>query len=204
MTQSPDGYESSYMNAGEALVRSRKPMPWWFFAVIGLALAASIGASIASGSFAALMSAPILVVVGLLLSVLRVVVTREHVHVQFGLWGPKIAVRDVTKIEAMDYPFMKYGGWGIRAGIDGSRAYSTPGGTGRGVRIEYRDGSRTKAVFVSTDDADEVVRTVLQLQGAASPTGVRVEAARDERAGAEDDQGEEARHEGRGEARKQA
>ena len=177
MTPTPDSYESRYMNAGEALVRSRKPMPWWFFALLGVALAASVGASIAAGTLATLVTAPLLVAVALLLSVLRVVVTREHVHAQLGLWGPKIALRDITKIEAMPYPAMKYGGWGIRMGVDGSWAYSTPGGTGRGVRIEYRDGDRAKAVFVSTDDADEVVAAVLRARAEGASTGVRVEAA---------------------------
>ena len=176
MTPTPDSYESRYMNADEALVRSRKPMPWWFFALLGVALTASVGGSIAGGTLAALVTAPILVAVALLLSVLRVVVTREHVHAQLGLWGPKIALRDITKIEAMAYPAMKYGGWGIRMGVDGSWAYSTPGGTGRGVRIEYRDGERARAVFISTDDADAVVAAVLRARAEGASTGVRVEA----------------------------
>lgn len=177
MTPTPDPYESRYMNAGEALVRSRKPMPWWYFALLGLALAASVGASIAAGTLATLVTAPLLVGVALLLSVLRVVVTRDHVHAQLGLWGPKIALRDITKIEAMPYPAMRYGGWGIRMGVDGSWAYSTPGGTGRGVRIEYRDGDRAKAVFISTDDADAVVAAVLRARADGATTGVRVSAA---------------------------
>lgn len=175
MAATPDGYESQYMNGAEALVRSRRPMPWWFFALLGLALAVSVGSSIAAGTFAALITAPILIVVGLLLSVLRVTVTRSHLHVQLGLWGPKIAIADITRITATDYPVMRYGGWGIRLGADGSWAYSTPGGTGRGVRVEYRVDGRDKAIFVSTDEADEIARVVTELQGGAA-TGVRVEA----------------------------
>ena len=38
MAASPDGYESQYMNGAEALVRSRRPMPWWFFALLGVAV----------------------------------------------------------------------------------------------------------------------------------------------------------------------
>jgi hypothetical protein len=72
---------------------------------------------------------------------------------------------------------MRYGGWGIRMGVDGSWAYSTPGGTGRGVRIEYRDGDRAKAVFISTDDADAVVAAVLRARADGATTGVRVSAA---------------------------
>lgn len=175
MAASPDGYESQYMNGAEALVRSRRPMPWWFFALLGVALAVSVGSSIAAGTFGALITAPLLIVVGLLLSVLRVTVTRSHLHVQLGLWGPKIAIADITRITATDYPVLRYGGWGIRLGSDGSWAYSTPGGTGRGVRVEYRVDGRDKAVFVSTDEADEIVRVVSELKGGAA-TGVRVEA----------------------------
>ncbi len=173
MAPNPDSYEARYMNADAAVIQSRKPMPWWFFAILGVAALVSVGSGLASGSFAALLSLPVIAVVALVLSVLRVVVTREFVHVQLGLWGPKIALADILSIEAMDYPAMRYGGWGIRRGLDGSWAYSTPGGNGRCVRIEYRDGDRTKAVCVSTNDADEVVSAVRSLK--AGGTGVRVE-----------------------------
>jgi hypothetical protein len=188
------------MEGAQALVRSRRPMPWWFFALIGVALVATIGSSIATGSLAALVTAPILVAVAALLSVLRVVVTRTHVHVQLGLWGPKIAVGDITKITAMEYPLSRYGGWGIRLGRDGSWAYSTPGGTGRGVRIEYRVDGREKAIFVSTDEADEIVRVVTSLQG-GDATGVRVDAIATENASSDDAQQETA-HEGSGASRR--
>lgn len=182
MPATPDGYESKYMDGDKALVRSRRPMPWWFFALLAVALVATVGSSIASGSLAALYSAPLLIAVGLLLSVLRVIVTTSHVHVQLGLWGPKIAIGDITNITAMKYPVMRYGGWGIRLGSDGSWAYSTPGGTGRGVRIEYRVNGRDKAVFASTDEADEIVRAVNELKGSGA-SGVRVvEGGAEERA----------------------
>lgn len=189
MTAPPDGYESQYMEGAQALVRSRRPMPWWFFALIGVALVATIGSSIATGSLAALVTAPLLLAVAALLSVLRVVVTRTHVHVQLGLWGPKIAVGAITSIAAMEYPVARYGGWGIRLGRDGSWAYSTPGGTGRGVRIEYVVDGRAKAIFVSTDEADEIVQVVSSLQGREA-TGVRVDTTAAEHASL--DEGERA------------
>lgn len=183
-----DNYEAKYMNAGAALVRSRKPMPWFWFAFMGVAVLVSAGGGIAAGNpLPLLLSVPLLVAVTLLFGVLRVVVTRNELHVQLGLWGPKVAIDRIDHIEAQAYSALVYGGWGIRIGADGSWAYSVPGGTGRGVRVEYRDASgKKKALFVSTDDADEIVRTVLDLQGRATGTGVRVDGAEAEPAAEQD------------------
>lgn len=172
----PDSYESRYMDAGGAVFRSRKAMPWWFFALVGVGVLAGLASAVGSGNPVALLTLPLLVAAMLALAMVRVVVTREHLHVQLGLWGPKIALASITKIEAMDYPFLRYGGWGIRRGIDGSWAYSTPGGNGRGVRIEWRDGDKQKVTFVSSNEADELARTVLELQGHNVTSGVRVDA----------------------------
>ena len=51
-----------------------------------------------------------------LFSVLRISVSRDEVYVQYGLFGPRIAVRDIERCEAVDYDWKKYGGWGIRYG----------------------------------------------------------------------------------------
>lgn len=170
----PDSYEAQYMGAQGALHRSKKPMPWWFLAAQGAALLTVVVTAVTSGQWALLLMVPALAVVSLLFSHLRVVVTPEHVHVQLGLFGPKIAVSAIERVSAEDYRAIKYGGWGIRFGVDGSVAYSIPGGTGRGVRIEYRGAKgNAKAVFVSSNEA-EALAAAIEDARAARASGVRV------------------------------
>ena len=172
----PDSYEEKYMGAGRSLARTRKAMPWWFFALMAAVATTTVVASVASGKIL-----PVLIALGvlglttLLLSHVRCVVTATTVHIQFGLFGPKIAVERITRCAAEAYAPVKYGGWGIRLGIDGSWAFSVPGGNGQGVRIEYVDPKgRPRAVFVSTNEPAEVIAAIEKARASAAGTGVRV------------------------------
>ncbi|HEX7604868.1 MAG TPA: hypothetical protein VF316_24785 [Polyangiaceae bacterium] len=187
----PDDYESKYMGGGEALARSRVGWPWWFHAIMGTSGAFLILSAIASSTLVPLLSLPILAVVWLLLMFLRVTVTTEHVHVQLGLFGPKIPIAKLVSAKAEDYQPLKYGGWGIRLGRDGSWAYSMPGSGGRGVRLTYEtEGGKKKEVFVSTNDPEAVLAGIAKARagiGVRVADEVRVEEARDPVAEAEAD-----------------
>ena len=168
----PDDYESKYMGGGEALARSRVGWPWWFHAIMGISGAFLIFSAIASATLVPLLSLPILAVVWLLFMFLRITVTSEHVHVQLGLFGPKIPIAKLVDAKAEDYQPLKYGGWGIRLGRDGSWAYSMPGAGGRGVRLTYEtDGGGRREVFVSTADPESILAGIAK---ARAGTGVRV------------------------------
>ena len=106
----------------------------------------------------------------LLFTHIRITVTMDHLHVQYGVFGPKIPIRDVVSIQAEQYDWKEFGGWGLKVSRrDRTQAYSFAGGADRGVRIEYRaeDGSIRKA-FVSTEEPEEIVRAVALAQRAAS------------------------------------
>ena len=168
----PDDYESKYMGGGEALARSRVGWPWWFHAIMGTSSAFLIFSAIASATLVPLLSLPILAVVWLLFMFLRVTVTREHVHVQLGPFGPKIPIAKLVDAKAENYQPLKYGGWGIRLGRDGSWAYSMPGAGGRGVRLTYEtEGGGRSDVFVSTTDPESILAGIAK---ARAGTGVRV------------------------------
>jgi hypothetical protein len=168
----PDDYESKYMGGGEALARSRVGWPWWFHAIMGTSGAFLIFSAIASSTWVPLLTLPLLAVVWLLLMFLRVTVTTEHVHVQLGLFGPKIPIAKLVDAKAEDYQPLKYGGWGIRLGRDGSWAYSMPGSGGRGVRLTYEtESGKRKEVFVSTADPESILAGIAK---ARTGTGVRV------------------------------
>jgi len=134
-----DDYEKKYMGGGAALASSRAGMPWWYHAMIVLAAAGSTSAALA----------------WVLFMVLRVTVTPDLVNIQLGVFGPKIPLSQILSVEIESYALLKYGGWGIRLGIDGSMAYSVPGHGGRGLRIRYRRTSgRESSVWVTTPDPE--------------------------------------------------
>lgn len=173
--QRPDPYEAQYMAAEGGILHERRRMPGWFFGLMGVIAAVELGASIAAMSVVpALFALPILAAVTVLLSHLRVVLTREHLHIQYGLWGPKVAVQDIVSMRVETYSMMRYGGFGIRRSLDGYWAYSTPGGNGQCLVLEARDGKGgTRKMCVTLDRAEEFKRRIEELQ---SSTRVRVEA----------------------------
>jgi hypothetical protein len=160
-----DEYEKKYMGGEGALARSRAMMPWWFHLVLAVAAAVSVFSAIASGAFASLLGLPLLGLVWLLFLYLRVTVTSDAVHVQLGLFGPKIAIADVVEATVAKYDVLKYGGWGIRLGLDGSVAYSVPGYGGRGLRVRFNKGGKERVVFVTTPNPDELIAAIDKARG---------------------------------------
>ncbi len=102
-----------------------------------------------------------------LFAVLRVSVSRDVVYVQYGLFGPKIAVRAIERCEAVDYDWKKYGGWGIRHAFDGSVAYNMMGDQGRAVRIVYRKGKGTRTVLVASRDPTRLAAAIQKARAEA-------------------------------------
>lgn len=187
-----DEYEARYMEGGASLARSKQRMPWWFFALMGFALVAHVGAMIASASLLGLLTVPLLLMVTLLLSHLRLSVTETHVHVQLGLFGPKIPLEAVESVQAIKYSALRFGGWGIRYGGGGAWTYSVPGGNGDAVEIVWTDARGAKRTHVITcEDGPAMARAIAA--GAArvrrGQTGVRMVApeAPEEGDGAEAD-----------------
>lgn len=107
-----------------------------------------------------LVTGAVLLVLWALFSVLRVSVSRDQVYVQYGIFGPKIAVRDIERCEAVDYDWKQYGGWGIRYGADGSVAYNMMGDRGRAVRIVHKDGAERKVVLVASPDPERLAAAI--------------------------------------------
>jgi hypothetical protein len=159
-----------------ALLTERRRMPGWFFALLGFAAVLQVGAAIAAASvLPLLLSLPVLALVTLLLSHLRVVLTRTHLHIQYGLWGPKVALADIESVEVGAYAAVRFRGWGIKRALDGTYAYSTPGGNGQALTITARDANgAVKRWCITLDRADDFRR---EIDAARRATGVRVEAA---------------------------
>ncbi|MFO0562791.1 MAG: hypothetical protein U0269_32530 [Polyangiales bacterium] len=191
-----DEYVAKYMEGGDALAIAKKRMPWWWFVLLsvpagGMALAGIVGAiagtvPIPGVILTLLLSVFLMGFMTLLFSHLRTVVTDHALHIQLGLWGPKIPLEKITAIKAAMYDWKKYGGWGIRWGRDGSICYSVPGGTGECVEVEWTNPSgKTVKHVVSVDNAASIVSAVERARSAiaAGATGVRVESSSVESAG---------------------
>lgn len=171
-----DEYTARYMEGGRALVQTRQRMVWWFFALLGFSAAVQVIAAVAVGAWVNLLAVPLIAVVGLLFSHLRVTVTPTHLYIQYGLFGPTIPLERVESAEVVKYQPLKYGGWGIRRSLDGTRAYSVPGNDGEAALVSYRDDKGAlRKVVVTTPRAAEVCRAVMVGAARAGRSGVRVE-----------------------------
>jgi len=140
-----DEYEQKYMGGGAIAYQSKAKAPRAFHAlllgvlllsaaIVGTAAALTPGASPLL-MFAVLPTLLILLPIWLLFAVLRATVTSTHVHIQYGLFGPKIPIESVESCESVSYDWKQYGGWGIRRGLDGSWAYNMMGDQGRAVKL---------------------------------------------------------------------
>lgn len=177
-----DRYESEHMSAeGKVLYREKLVTKLMFWALgipavlstlLGLYLALGLGAGEPwwSGAFAIGIGI-MFAVFSLVFSVLRTVVTSKEVHIQYGLWGPRIPVEKITACTAIDYKWAKYGGWGIKRAVDGTWAYSVLG-QNRAVAIEWVDGGKTEKAVVSAKDAEALVR---QIQKARALAAARID-----------------------------
>ena len=172
----PDEYQERYM-AGGALYYDKIRAPLAYHLLFLLPLVLSVGSAIVGHApiFVPLVALIPLLFIWALFSVLRISVTRGEVYVQYGLFGPKIAVGDVERCEAVDYDWKKYGGWGIRYALDGSVAYNMMGDQGRAVKIVYRKGKGTKTVLVASHNPARLAAAVNEARAAAQGK-VRVEA----------------------------
>jgi hypothetical protein len=186
-----DDYQARYM-AGSALyhdkIRAPRAYHLIFLLPLLVVLASSLVAAAQAGPAALLAPAFSLVVlplVWLLFSVLRITVTRQEVYVQYGLFGPKIPVRDIEHAAAVDYDWKKYGGWGIRYGRDGSVAYNMLGDGGRAVEIVYKKGNRSRKVLVASTDPARLAGAIQEARalaaGSAPPARIAAPAAVEEK-----------------------
>lgn len=190
--QAPDAYASRYMSAEGGVLHERRRMPGWFFGILGFAALVQLVASVGTASLApAIFALPVLALVALLLSHLRVVLTPEHLHVQYGLWGPRVAVADIVSMRVEPYAMLRFGGFGIRRSLDGVWAYSTPGGNNLALIIEARDGrGGVRKLCVTLDRAHEFKQRIEALQAASR---VRVDAGAEQPSADLADEGEDRR-----------
>lgn len=174
-----DEYTAQYMEGGRARIVTKQRMPGWFFGIMGVSALAVLVSGIATGALASLVGMIPLVLVTLLFSHLRVTVTDDALHVQYGLWGPTVAVENITRCEVQRYDAMRFGGWGLKRAMDGTMSYSVPGGEGECIALEITEGGKTRKVVVTTPDAASVALAIHEARARKLGSGVRVDASSD-------------------------
>lgn len=186
-----DAFEESEMHDGSPVVRRDKlvsrRMAALFFGsgvlpmVVAVFLALTNGASdkpLSSSSLPVVCALLALygvamVIGGIVFGVLRTVVTKKAVHVRYGLWGPTIPLDAVESARVVVYDWTEFGGWGMRIGKGGARAYVPKNGPC--VELVYREGDKKKRVLVGAEDASATVAAIEEARG-------RVRVAEDARA----------------------
>ncbi len=172
-----DQYEREFMGGGTVLHRDK--MVWrhrWLLYVPALAtmLATVVTAGLASTGAEAVW-VPFALAAGtlffgslsLLFAVIRSVVTTEHLHVQYGLWGPRIPIDAIESCEVTDYDWTEYGGWGIKYSGAGW-AYTVWGQSQKVVKVSWRDGDTVKTAVFSAEDPVAVAKAVQRARGLAA------------------------------------
>lgn len=142
----------------QANATSDKPVPE---AVLPFVVAAIAGLGLA------------FLLLAIVFAVVRTWVTEREVHVKLGLLGPSIPLEKIRTCRVITYDWAEFGGWGLRFGRDGARAYVLA--SGPVVELCYDDGGKVRRVVFGAANAAEVVRHIELARGAASSvSGERV------------------------------
>ncbi|HLV64310.1 MAG TPA: hypothetical protein VKY73_00795 [Polyangiaceae bacterium] len=166
----PDVYEAKYMaGEGAVLYRDKSRAPWGLHVLFGLATALTVASVVASGELLALaVSLPVMALLWLFFSVLRVTVSEGHINVQYGIVGPKIPIEAVESVEAVRYDWRKFGGWGIRY-AEGTWLYNMPGDGGQAIRVVWRNArGQRKVTLIGSRRAEELAHEVMRARRARS------------------------------------
>lgn len=167
-TRRPDLYEQRYMTAGEVvLYRHKHSAPWQLHAIFAAAVVAMGSAALAvggvvGGAVGIAVGVPMLALLWILSSVLRVSVSAGHVNIQYGMFGPQIPLADIEAAEIIRYDWRRIGGGrGIKTTLAGEWIYNLPVEGGRAVRIVWRDArGKRRVVHVGSPRAHDLLQQI--------------------------------------------
>lgn len=98
--------------------------------------------------------------VSLIFDHLRIEVGEDTVHFGYGPLGKTIGAANLVGVGVEPYPWLVYGGWGIRFALGKRRAYSVPG-CREGVSLQLSNGTRYHVSSRNPQVLAEAVRTLL-------------------------------------------
>ncbi len=182
-----DAYARAFMGGDAIVFFDRVRAPWWLNLLMISGGVVGAIASAASGHLSGFIVAAAVIafvtIAASVLAVLRVAVTSQHVHIQYGVFGPKIALEDIAAAEVVDYEVMRWGGWGIRRGLwsvvagqKAAIAYSIPGKGGKAVRLTTTNG---RVFEITSEQPAALCSAILQARAAQAASSPDLGAARD-------------------------
>jgi len=90
---------------------------------------------------------------------LKITLTKNQLDVEYGIFNhKKIPIKKITRCELTKANFRKYGGVGIRFGLDGSLAYNTD--FGEAVKLTFQSG---RPFVFSTRNPQEICNLINKL-----------------------------------------
>ena len=136
---------------------------WLLWAIVGVSVGVAVAAMLFEGdTWGSILT--IVFVVGLIafvdrwFMVLRVHVDSEGVVARFGPFSKRLRVADIQDVVDEPYRWTVYGGWGIRWGFGGRRAWTVPF-LKEGVAVALEDGSR---YFISSRQPERLRSAIVQ------------------------------------------
>lgn len=111
---------------------------------------------------------------------LVVSVTERGFNFHYGLFGKSFSWDQLKGVEATDYSWITYGGWGVRFSTKGRRAWSQLG-VKRGVVVDVNENGKGRRYFVSSTRPQELAAALANGIGTGPPQPQQVEPAPDQR-----------------------
>ena len=166
-TDALDPYERAYMSDGQAVVMREKTQMNWKaqgFAAVGSLFV--LVWSVTHGNVLLGLGLGVgLMLFSLLFAVLRVRVTTEHVHVQYGVMGPKIPLASIESVEAVEHQWTNVLRWGVSPVGRSQWLYSIAGDDGRAVKITWLKQGKRLVHYIGSPEHEELARAIEAARG---------------------------------------
>jgi hypothetical protein len=114
---------------------------------------------------------------GVAFSVIRTTVSANELHVQLGLWGPRVPLEAIESCRVIDYDWKKFGGFGLKRAFDGTWSY-TVAMDRPVVEVRWTENGKKRAAVFNAEDPEAVAAAVQrgrEMKLAQAP-GARIEA----------------------------
>lgn len=148
---------------------------WALWGSVGVSVAIAVAAMVLDGAaWASILVIAFMVVLILLLDrwfmVLRVGVDADGVVARFGPFSKRLSAASIQDVVNEPYRWTAYGGWGIRWGFSGRRAWTVPF-LREGVAVALKDGSR---YFISSRQPERLRSAIVEgIEAAEARRGTR-------------------------------
>lgn len=100
---------------------------------------------------------------------LRVRLGAEALRFSFGPFGHNVPYASIRLVEPTTYRWRQFGGWGIRWGAGGERAYNVMGDRGLAVRLRFERDGREYAYLLSARDPSRLAGMIRRRLPSARP-----------------------------------